>query len=127
MDPRNQGKRTTSGSVKAVGVPRPAPPPSFWRRNAKRILAAALGLLFLHDLFGAHGLIALRRTQKEMAGLRQELQKLDEENRGLSGQVKGLKSDPRMIERIAREEMGLAKPGEKVFKLPAPSNPQAPK
>ena len=35
--------------------------------------------------------------------------------------MKALKSDPAAIERIAREEMGLARPGEYIFKTPAKS------
>ncbi len=60
------------------------------------------------------------RTQKEIERLRQEIIQVNAENRELAVQVKALKSDPRMIERIAREEMGLARPGELIFRLPAP-------
>lgn len=109
-------------------TPRAAQPPehqSFLRRNARTILAMLLLALLVHDIFGAHGFLAMRRTQKEIEQLRREIQKVNEENRALAGQVKALKTDPRMIERIAREEMGLARPGEIIFKLPAP--PTAPK
>jgi cell division protein FtsB len=47
------------------------------------------------------------------------MQKLDQENQELADQVTSLKTDPRAIEKIAREDMGLAKPGELIFKLPA--------
>ncbi len=95
-------------------------PPSFLRGHLRTILAVALFALLVHDIFGNHGFLAMRRTQKEIQQLRQELQKIHAENRELDGQVKALKSDPRMIERIAREEMGLARPGELIFKLPPP-------
>jgi len=36
--------------------------------------------------------------------------------------VQALRSDPKAVERIAREEMGLARPGEMIFKIP--DNPQ---
>ncbi len=98
----------------------PAPGRSFLRRNARTILAALVFALLVHDVFGAHGFLAMRRTQKEIERLRQEIQQVNQENRALAEQVKALKSDPRMIERIAREEMGLARPGELIFKLPAP-------
>jgi cell division protein FtsB len=81
----------------------------------------ALGALLIHDVFGAHGLLALRRTQNDIARLRAEISQFDKENRELSEHVKSLKTDPRVIERIAREEMGLARKGEKVFKLPPPA------
>ena len=95
-------------------------PLSFLRRQARTILAIFLFALLIQDIFGAHGFLAMRRTQKEIERLRQEIQQVNAENRELAGQVKALKSDPRMIERIAREEMGLARPGELIFKLPPP-------
>jgi len=99
----------------------------FLRRRASFLLALALLALLVHDVFGDHGLLAMRRTQKEVEKLREEIQQLDRENARLAEEVKALKNDPRIIERIAREEMGLARPGELVFKLPpAPSKPQKP-
>ncbi len=95
-------------------------PPSFFRRHGRTILALAVFALLVQDIFGAHGFLAMRRTQKEIARLRQEIAQVNAENRDLAAQVKALKSDPRLIERIAREEMGLARPGELIFKLPAP-------
>ena len=81
-----------------------------------------MGLLLLallvHDVFGEHGFLAMRRAQKEVEELRQEIQQLNQDNARLADEVKALKTDPRIIERIAREEMGLAKPGELIFKLP---------
>ena len=94
---------------------------SFLRRHARTILAVALATLLVHDIFGAHGFLAMRRTQKEIEHLRLEIEQVNAENRELAEQVKALKSDPRMIERIAREEMGLARPGELIFKPPAPA------
>jgi cell division protein FtsB len=91
----------------------------FLRRNASVILALGLFLILLQDIFGTHGVLAMRRSQKEAAEIRKEIEQLDEENRQLEERVKALKSDPAAIERIAREEMGLARPGEFIFKLPA--------
>ncbi len=90
----------------------------FLRRNMNWFLAGGLALLLLQDVFGTHGLIAMRRSQKEAAQVQQQIDQLNEENRELLGQVKSLKSDPAAIERIAREEMGLARPGEYIFRLP---------
>lgn len=88
------------------------------------MLAAGVFLLLVHDLFGEHGLLALRRSQKEATRLEQEIAALNEENQRLAGEIEALKSDPATIERIARDEMGLAKPGEFVFTLPP--KPQSP-
>jgi len=90
----------------------------FLRRNATLFLAAALVLLLIQDVFGTHGVLAMRRAQKEATRVRQEIDRINGENRQLQNNVKELKSDPQAIERIAREEMGLARPGEYIFKIP---------
>lgn len=97
---------------------------SFLRRRGSVVMGFVLFALLVHDVFGDHGFLAMRRAQKEVAQLQQEIQQLNEENSRLSEQVKALKTDPRIIERIAREEMGLAKPGELIFKMPP--KPQEP-
>lgn len=100
---------------------------SYFRRNLRPILLLAFLALAIHDIFGTHGFLAMRRTQREIQQLREQIGKLNGENKSLADQVHALRTDPEAIERIAREEMGLAKPGELIFKLPpkpaAPSKP----
>jgi len=96
---------------------------AYVRKNARQILILALFALLVHDIFGAHGFIAMRRTQKEIDRVREQIGKLNNENKSLSNQVNSLKTDPKAIERIAREEMGLARPGEIIYKLPDSAKP----
>jgi cell division protein FtsB len=98
---------------------------AYVQKNARQILALALFALLVHDVFGPHGFIAMRRTQKEIEQVRAQIVKINDENKSLTDQVNSLKSDPKSIERIAREEMGLARPGEMIFKLPDPEKPAA--
>jgi cell division protein FtsB len=101
----------------------------YLRKNVRQILGLALFALLVHDVFGPHGFIAMRRTQKEIDQIREQIGKVNDENKALSEQVSALKSDPKAIERIAREEMGLARPGEMIFRLPdaaKPGDPQKP-
>ncbi|HXA75743.1 MAG TPA: septum formation initiator family protein [Candidatus Acidoferrales bacterium] len=88
----------------------------FLRRNATWFLAAAFSLLLLQDVFGTHGVLAMRRAQKEAATVKQEINLINDENRQLQDRVKALKTDPQAIEHIAREDLGLARPGEFIFK-----------
>lgn len=90
----------------------------FLRRNAWRILGVALLALFLQDVFGTHGFLAMRRTQQEIKQIREQIGKLNAENKSLAGEVNALKTDPKAIERVAREDMGLVRPGELIYKLP---------
>jgi cell division protein FtsB len=98
----------------------------FLRANFAAILGLFLLAIFVHDLFGEHGFLAMRRLQQEAEQLSVEIEKLNAENKKLASEVQSLKTDPRAIERIAREEMGLAKPGELIFKLPPKAQPAAP-
>ena len=90
----------------------------FLRRNLNWFLITALALLMLQDIFGTHGVLAMRRSQQEAADIRKKIDQLDAENQKLQDRVKSLKTDPAAIEKIAREEMGLARPGEYIFKIP---------
>jgi cell division protein FtsB len=97
---------------------------NYLRGHLREILGLALFALFVHDVFGPHGFIAMRRTQKEIDDIREQIGKVNAENKSLAEQVNALKTDPKAIERIAREEMGLARPGEMIFKLPdTPKSP----
>ena len=58
----------------------------------------------------------MRRTQKEIEEIRQQIGKINTENKSLTDQVNSLKTDPRAIERIARAEMGLGAGGSGVRK-----------
>jgi cell division protein FtsL len=99
----------------------------FLRRNMHWFLAGGFALLLLQDVFGTHGLVAMRHAQKEAASVQKEIDQINEENRQLQDSVKALKTNPQAIERIAREEMGLARPGEYIFKTePRPGNASPP-
>jgi len=95
----------------------------FVRQHARVLLGLLVLVILVHDLFGERGFLAMRRAQKEAVKLQEEIQQLHAENARLAGEVEALKTDPRMIERIAREELNLARPGERIFKLP-PKPPQ---
>lgn len=98
------------------------PKPSFFRRHLSTIFGLALLAILIHNVFGAHGFIALRRMRAEAAAIEADRTRLSKENQKLSEQVKSLKSDPVMIERIAREELGLARDREQIFKIPPPAD-----
>lgn len=101
----------------------PADGVAYLQKHLRQILGLALFALLVHDIFGPHGFIAMRRTQKEIEDIRTQIGKVNAENKSLSDEVNALKTDPESIERIAREEMGLARPGELIFKLPDSPKP----
>ena len=113
----------------------------FWRAGAeqfveklvawRRLLASALLALFAvgifaHALLGNNGWLSYRQKQAEYQKLQDEIQRTDEENRRLEAAIQALKSDPKAIEKEAREQLRYAKPGEVIYLLPEPPNPAAP-
>jgi len=90
----------------------------WWAQYGRALLAVCVFGLLLHDIFGAHGYLAMRRTKQEIEHVQGEIIRLHKENAELSDEVKALKSDPHKIESIARDELGLAKPGEVIIKIP---------
>lgn len=98
---------------------------SFFRHNARYFLALLFCLLALQDVFGTHGLMAMHRSQTQIEAIQAKLAKLDEENLDLQKHIQNLKTDPATIEKIARDRMGLARPGEMIFRLPAKPKPKS--
>ena len=99
---------------------------SIARHYVPHLLAVFVAVLFLHDVFGTHGFVAMHRKQQEIQRVKADLDRLNKENSDLEQDVKNLKTDPHTIEKIAREELGQARPGEVIIKLPAapPSDSQ---
>jgi cell division protein FtsB len=87
----------------------------FFHRNMYLFLIVGFALLLLQDIFGTHGVLAMRRSQKEAQEIRVDISRLDEKNRWLQDRVKALKTDPGAIEKIVREELKLKRPGEVIF------------
>jgi cell division protein FtsB len=94
------------------------------RQYGPHLLGLIIVVLLVHNVFGAHGFLALHHTRAEINKTELDLQKLNKENLRLEQEVKDLKTDPRLIEKIAREDSQLARPGEIIIRMPA--NPQPP-
>lgn len=97
----------------------------FLHSYGRPVLLIFVVVLLVHDIFGTHGFLAMQRKQQEIRKVNSMLDRLNKENTELEKDVQDLKSDPQTIRKIAREELGLAQPGEIIIKLPAPE-PQAP-
>jgi cell division protein FtsB len=78
---------------------------------------AIIGLL-LGALFGDRGYLRLLDKRDRTDALAHDVDRLESENVRLAAEIRALKTEPRAIERIAREQLGLARPGETVFLLP---------
>jgi len=83
------------------------------------VLGTAIALLALTvgSVFGDRGILNLMRKRQQVAQLRGELESLRAENVRLASEVVALRASPRAVERLAREQLGLARPDETVFLL----------
>jgi cell division protein FtsB len=94
----------------------PGPAEHGLRRKAAALASVlAVIALVVGALFGDRGLLQLAAQRERSQALARQLQDLREENRALGAQIGALKTDPGAIERLAREQLGLARPGELVF------------
>ncbi|MGB9071558.1 MAG: septum formation initiator family protein [Terriglobales bacterium] len=95
-----------------------------WRRLGTAAAALlTLGLL-LHALFGANGMVVYRQKHAELESLQSDVDRLQKENEDYAERIRALNSDPKAIEREAREQLHYTKPGEFVYVAPDP--PQKP-
>jgi cell division protein FtsB len=66
---------------------------------------------------------ANERYRKEIFRLDAKIQKEEQENKQLRSSIDALRHDPKAVERLARERLGYAKPGETVIRFePALTN-----
>lgn len=75
------------------------------------VLAAGLGKLIVGEM----GVVKYYRMSAHARSLRSEIEHLKTDNARLAKEVTALKSDPAFIERMARDKIGLARPGEVVY------------
>ena len=88
------------------------------RRRQRTIgyLVVLVGCVLMIDaLVGEKGVLAMAQARAQYRMLEQSLADVRDENVRLRDEARRLKSDPLAIEEIARRELGLIRPGEKLF------------
>jgi cell division protein FtsB len=65
--------------------------------------------------FGDQGLLAMLRARRQYDELAASVQRQRAENDRLREEIRRLNEDPRTIEELARRELGLIRPGERLF------------
>ena len=79
------------------------------------VLFLAAAVIVLDALTGDRGLLAMLRVRREYRELAAAVERARTENSRLAEQARRLREDPAAIEEVARRELGLIKPGEKLF------------
>ncbi len=115
-------KKTSTNADQTSSLPR--------RRRGRvvRYLVLAVGCVLIVDaLVGDRGLLAMLKARQQYRTLETSLARSRAENARLREQARELREDPNAIEEIARRELGLIRPGEKLFIIkdvkPADSRP----
>ena len=92
-----------------------------FRRKALALAAFLIvGATVLNSLFGERGIFGLWKAREEHEQLLREVEALEAENDRLSAQIHALRSDPLVVERLARETLGMAREGEIVLTIRHP-------
>lgn len=89
--------------------------PTRTRRIVGVLLALVATVIIVDGLVGDRGLLAMLRARQEYDDLSALIARQRGENARLREQARRLREDPTAIEEIARRELGLIKPGERVF------------
>jgi len=83
------------------------------------LLLLAFGVWWVHEPYQDY-----RQTRGEVQRLDERLLKVAEETEELRKRIHALKTDPRAIERIAREKFGYCRPNETIYDFSAPVLPR---
>jgi cell division protein FtsB len=97
-----------------------------FRRTAIFVMALVTLFILVNEIFGPNGYMTLRREKKEYTHLKQQVQTLSEQNQQLEQKIKALKDNPEAVEKQARDQLYLAKPGEIIYMLPDRTSAQPP-
>ncbi len=105
-------------SPRGVPAARPA-----WRRER---LGVALVLLLAVGLavFGVRESVRVWRMRQELQTLQRDVLDMSARQKRLEEQAERLRNDPGYIEKLAREEMGMVREGDRVLKFPSQQPPR---
>jgi cell division protein FtsB len=98
--------------------------PARTRKIIHVLVLFVAALIVLDALVGDQGLFAMLQARRQYDELQATIARQRDENARLRDQARRLADDPATIEEVARRELGLIKPGEKVFivkDVPAPA------
>lgn len=95
---------------------------SLRRRIATFAVALLAGLLFVHVMFGANGMVVYKQKRAEYELLQKKIIQEQKDNETYTQQIRALQTDAKAIEKEAREQLHYARPGEIVYVPPASAN-----
>jgi len=96
------------------------------RHLATGAVAVVTIWFFVHVMFGLNGMVVYRQKREEFQNLQEQIRDLKQENVRYTEQIHSLETDPKAIEKEAREQLHYARPGEVIYVSPSPVPPAVP-
>jgi cell division protein FtsB len=96
------------------------------RRVGRLLILFFAVVLIVDGVVGDRGLVAMLRARRQYDELSASIARQRAENTRLREEARRLREDPSAIEELARRELGLIRPGEKVFIVKDLKAPPAP-
>jgi cell division protein FtsB len=108
--------------------------PRLWRwvqnmlteKQHRLVIGGGMGCFLLLSLLavaGERGFLEVYKFGRHLKHVESRIRALEAENEHLRRQVTGLRNDPAQVEKLAREDLGLALPDEIIFEI-ADGEPQ---
>jgi cell division protein FtsB len=102
--------------------------PRLWRgvqnllheKQDRLVIGGGIGCFLLLSLLatvGERGFLEVYKYSRHLERVESRIRTLEEENKRLQMQAAGLRSDPLQVEKLAREDLGLARPDEIIFEI----------
>ncbi len=114
---RTESKRSAGAAPLRRNRVTPAAP-SLIRKRGLHVLLIFITLVLIVDaLVGEKGLMQSMNARRQYRQLQASLDELKRENGALREEMRRLNEDPATIESLARQDLGLIRPGEVVFIL----------
>ena len=93
-------------------------------KGVAAVVVTALTVCAFFAIFGSRGVVHWRRLQRQQSEAEAVAYSLALKNQRLREHLDRIEHDDRYLERIARERLGLIKPGEIVYRTnPRPERP----
>jgi cell division protein FtsB len=116
IDPHATPRADATPPLRRRPASLPDPGPARLRnRILNYVLALVAFVLVVDSLVGDKGLLETLRARRQYADISGALTAKRQENTRLRDEIRRLKEDPASVEAIAREELGLIRPGEILF------------
>ncbi len=86
------------------------------------LFGALIALLTLVTVVGERGALHLWRLRGEQTALDEQNYRMQKENEALRQRIWRIRNDNYYLEKLAREELNLVRPGEVIYRFPTPES-----